>query len=127
MNDEEFERFKKLAADRSEARDKLFSALNLLHLYYGNRVALLIAKFKAWDEAQATKEFDQLPQITEWLAHQVGLLAAIERGNTKMSRSAVILAVAAFLVYIPSITSEGSKEDFFNKCPALHVLQIDLQ
>jgi len=77
LNDEEVERFRELAAVRSEARDKLFSALNLLHLYYGDRVTRIVAEFKAWDEAQATKEIDQLPRITEWQAHQIRLLTAI--------------------------------------------------
>lgn len=63
---EEIERLKTYVSGRDAARDNLFSALDAVHLYFGERTAEASLQFRVWDEAQSTKTAQELPSINEW-------------------------------------------------------------
>jgi len=71
---EEKENFKRIVFNRSDSRDKLFSAFDLAHLYYGDTTSNLITKFREWDIKQSNLTIDQLPNISHWRVWQKKVL-----------------------------------------------------
>jgi hypothetical protein len=71
---EQREYFKTIVFERADARDKLFSSLDSVHLYYSNKTSDLIVKFREWDNSQAELTVDKLPEIKEWRNWQIKIL-----------------------------------------------------
>lgn len=71
---EERENFKRVVFARSDARDKLFSALDAMHLYFGKSSSELALQFKSWDNQQAALTVEKLPHVDEWRNWQVKIL-----------------------------------------------------
>lgn len=65
-SEEEQKRLFAIADARNQARDRLFSALDSLSLYYDGRIVETSEEFRKWDELQAIKELADLPEISEW-------------------------------------------------------------
>ena len=62
----ELGQLKKYVTARDTARDKLFSALDSLYLYFEKETSDLSSSFRAWDEQQSTKLAKDLPETKEW-------------------------------------------------------------
>lgn len=75
--------FKKIVFERSDARDKLFSALDASHLYYSKKTSDIVIKFKDWDNQQAELTIDKLPDIKEWRKWQVDILRQLHEEIVK--------------------------------------------
>lgn len=71
---EERDNFKKVVFARSDARDKLFAAVDAVHLYFGKSTSDLALQFKSWDNQQAELTIEKLPAIDEWRNWQVKIL-----------------------------------------------------
>ncbi|MDO8282337.1 MAG: hypothetical protein Q7U10_06910 [Thermodesulfovibrionia bacterium] len=71
---EERENFKRVVFARSDARDKLFSALDLMHLYYSQPASEMALQFKSWDAQQAELTVEKLPSVNEWRNWQIKIL-----------------------------------------------------
>jgi hypothetical protein len=78
-SNEEREYFAKIVVARTDARDKLFSAFDALHLYYGTDVSDLVIQFKSWDRQQAELTVDMLPLIDEWRTWQTKILRQLHK------------------------------------------------
>ena len=78
-SNEERENFKKVVFARSDARDKLFSALDSMHLYYGQSASELALQFKSWDVQQAHLTIDKLPSVDEWRNWQIKILRQLRK------------------------------------------------
>jgi hypothetical protein len=76
---EERENFKKVVFNRSDARDKLFSALDSTLLYYDEPTSNLALQFKSWDNQQVSLTSNQLPSIDEWRNWQIKILRQIHK------------------------------------------------
>ena len=76
---EELEQLKTYVVDRNAARDRLFSALDALHLYFKNETSIRAMQFRSWDEQQSTKTVADLPAISEWQARERALLSAMRK------------------------------------------------
>lgn len=64
--DQELVWMKELATARNSARDSLLTTMDSLTLYFGQKVVTLAYDFRDWDEEQASKTYDQLPEPKEW-------------------------------------------------------------
>ncbi|OUR92010.1 hypothetical protein A9Q81_17160 [Gammaproteobacteria bacterium 42_54_T18] len=64
---------------RDRARDKLFSALDALHLYFAEQTSNLAVEFRLWDESQSTKTTSQLASIAEWQKREIIILVAMRK------------------------------------------------
>lgn len=71
---EEKENFKKVVFARSDAREKLFSALDSVSLYYSQPATELTLQFKSWDIQQASLANEKLPSVDEWRNWQIKIL-----------------------------------------------------
>ncbi|MDZ4251611.1 MAG: hypothetical protein U1A72_03455 [Sulfuritalea sp.] len=74
---EERDNFKRVVFERSNARDKLFSSLDSVHLYYSPKVSGIVVEFRAWDYRQSELTIDKLPDIKEWQQWQIDILRAL--------------------------------------------------
>lgn len=75
----ELEQLKKYVTARDTARDKLFSALDSLHLYFEKETSDLSSSFRAWDEQQSIKQTKDLPKTIEWQEKGREILLSIRR------------------------------------------------
>ncbi|MGZ3940267.1 MAG: hypothetical protein ACXVBK_15955 [Flavisolibacter sp.] len=75
--------FKKVVFARSDARDKLFSALDSMHLYYSQPASELAVQFKSWDSQQASLTIDKLPSVDEWRNWQIKILRQLHKEINK--------------------------------------------
>jgi len=64
---------------RNDNRDKLFGALGVLDLYFGQIVTQRVAEFRTWDDGQTIKELEELPSIMEWRKHKAAVVSAIRK------------------------------------------------
>ena len=71
---EERENFKKVVFARSDARDKLFAAVDAVHLYFSKSTSDIALQFKLWDNQQTSLTVEKLPPIDEWRNWQVRIL-----------------------------------------------------
>jgi hypothetical protein len=78
-SEDEQKRLFAIADERGKARDKLFSSLDLLALYFDEGVVKMAYEFRQWDEAQADKLIDVLPEIREWQARSRNLMARMRK------------------------------------------------
>jgi hypothetical protein len=76
---EERENFKKIVFARSDARDKLFSALDSVLLYYDQPTSELVLQFKSWDDKQAYLTIDKLPSVDKWRDWQINILRQLHQ------------------------------------------------
>lgn len=63
---QEIEQLHTYVSARDSARDNLFSALDAVHLYYGEPTTAASIQFRVWDEDQSIKTAQELPSIDEW-------------------------------------------------------------
>ena len=62
---------------RNIARDRLFSALDASSIYFDDTLSKLANNFREWDETQAVKTIEQLPEISEWQRRRVDIVTSI--------------------------------------------------
>lgn len=74
---EDMERLKAYVAERDSARDRLFSSLDAVHLYFGEQTAAAAVQFRVWDEEQAIKTAIELPVIDEWRKRGHSILSSM--------------------------------------------------
>lgn len=74
LSSEERENFKNVVFARSDAREKLFSSFDAMHLYFGKPTSDLALQFKSWDNQQAELTIEKLPAVDEWRNWQVKIL-----------------------------------------------------
>lgn len=76
---QEIQRLRVYVAHRDKARDKLFSALDSLSLYFDESTSNIASDFKKWDELQSTKTVADLPNLSEWKQIQMNILKAMKK------------------------------------------------
>jgi len=80
---EEKENFKLYLFNRNDARDKLFSSLDSVYLYFSEDTINLVSKYRDWDTKQSILKVDQLPEIKEWSVWQKKILRKLHEEITK--------------------------------------------
>ena len=75
----QIDQLKKYVEKRDLARDKLFSALGGLHLYFEEKTSNLATGFRVWDELQSTKTTPELANISEWQKREKTILLSMRK------------------------------------------------
>ena len=70
---------KRYVEKRDLARDKLFSALDALYLYFEEKTSNLAVEFRLWDESQSTKITSELANIAEWQKKERAILLSMRK------------------------------------------------
>jgi hypothetical protein len=79
LTEEESARKADFVARRTQARDALLESFARGQLYFTEAACGTISAFRKWDDAQATKSLDNLPDIEEWCQWEAKVLAQLKR------------------------------------------------
>ena len=63
-----------LNSQRINARDKLRSSLDSVHLYYDKKTSNIVEEFRTWEEQHFDKNINTFPDIKEWRKWQTAIL-----------------------------------------------------